>query len=138
MTGAHETWSLHRNKAVNTSDFSALMHAVGWGSDYPEEKVSRSIDAYSFVAHARSISGELLGYVSAFSDGAFTTMLGELVVHPDAQRSGIGRALLQAVQQEFPGIAVYVKPLGDAKLFFQACGFRRPTIEMQVLFHPNC
>jgi GNAT superfamily N-acetyltransferase len=137
MTKSRETWVLRRNKSVTAADFSALMNAVDWGSDYPEEKVRRSIESYPFVAHARSMTGELLGYVSAFSDGSFTTMLGELVVHPSAQRLGIGRALLHAVQQEFPGIPVYVKPLGDAKVFFQACGFRRPSIEMHVLFHPN-
>lgn len=64
-------------------------------------------------------------------------MLGELVVYPDAQRLGIGRALLDAVQQEFRGVPVYVKALGDARHFFEACGYRRPSTEMSVLYYPN-
>jgi hypothetical protein len=93
--------------------------------------------AYPFIAHARSVDGRLLGYVSAFRDQAFSTMLGELVVHPDVQGKGIGRALLLAVEQAFPGIPIYVKPLGQAKEFFLACGYRSPASEMTVLFKCN-
>ncbi|WP_158291762.1 GNAT family N-acetyltransferase [Lampropedia puyangensis] len=113
------------------------MESVGWGSHYSEELVQRSLAAYPYVAYVRSDSGALWGYVSAFSDHAFSTMLGELVVHPLAQGKGIGRALLSAVESEFTGIPIYVKPLGDAKRFFVACGYRAPAIEMQVLFKRN-
>jgi GNAT superfamily N-acetyltransferase len=131
------TYRIFINKEVSTQEFSSLMESVGWGSDYSEELVQRSLAAYPFVAHARSDSGVLWGYVSAFSDRAFSTMLGELSVHPEAQRKGIGRALLSAVETEFTGVPVYVKPLGEAKHFFVACGYRVPAIEMQVLFKRN-
>jgi GNAT superfamily N-acetyltransferase len=128
---------LHTNKDVTANEFSALMDSVGWGSDYPEELVRRSIMAYPFVAHACRKDGKLLGYVSAFSDQAFSTMLGELVVHPEAQGQGIGRALLLAAEQAFPGIPIYVKPLPEAKEFFLACGYKYPAKEMTVLFKRN-
>ena len=118
-------------------EFSSLMESVGWGNDYPEALVLRSMAAYPFIAHARSMDGKLWGYVSAFSDQAFSTMLGELVVHPDVQGQGIGRALLLAVEQAFPGIPVYVKPLGQAKEFFLACGYKSPASEITVLFKRN-
>ena len=125
------------NKEISAWEYSSLMESIGWGSDYSEELVQRSLAAYPFVAHARSDSGVLWGYVSAFSDRAFSTMLGELVVHPLAQRKGIGRALLCAVETEFMGVPVYVKPLNEAKHFFVACGYRAPALEMQVLFKRN-
>lgn len=130
-------YSIHTDKNISAPEYSVLMESVGWGSGYDEEIVRRSITAYSFVAHVRSESGVLWGYVSAFSDCAFSTMLGELVVHPIAQRMGIGQALLSAVENEFPGVPVYVKPLGEAKHFFVACGYRAPSVEMQVLFKKN-
>jgi GNAT superfamily N-acetyltransferase len=110
------------------------MASVGWGEGYDEISFQRSSCAYPLVVHARSGDGALLGYVSAFSDGAFTTMLGELVVHPRAQRLGIGRALIAAVEAAFPGIPVYVKALGEARRFFEACGYRCPRSEMTVMF----
>jgi GNAT superfamily N-acetyltransferase len=131
------THTIHIDKNISAVEYSALMGAVGWGSGYSEEIVRRSLNAYPFVAHARSPSGMLVGYVSAFSDRAFSTMLGELVVHPEAQRKGIGRSLLSAVESEFPSVPIYVKPLGPAKHFFLACGYRAPAVEMQVLFKRN-
>jgi GNAT superfamily N-acetyltransferase len=129
------SYSIHIDKNISAVEFSLLMESVGWGCDYPEEIVRRSMTAYPFIAHARSPSGTLLGYISAFSDRAFSTMLGELVVHPKAQGKGIGRALLTAVEKEFSGVPVYVKPLGAAaKQFFVACGYRVPSVEIQVLF----
>jgi GNAT superfamily N-acetyltransferase len=131
------SYSIHTDKDISAAEYSALMESVGWGSHYTEEIVRRSLSAYPLVAHARSHSGMLVGYVSAFSDRAFSTLLGELVVHPEAQRKGIGRALLALVEREFSGIPVYVKPLGVAKHFFLACGYRVPSVEMQVLFNRN-
>lgn len=113
------------------------MESVGWGNKYPESLVLRSMAAYPFIAHARSMDGKLLGYVSAFSDQAFSTMLGELVVHPAVQGKGLGRALLLAVEQAFLGIPVYVKPLPQAKEFFLACGYKSPASEITVLFKRN-
>ncbi|CAG0958320.1 amino-acid N-acetyltransferase [Methylophilaceae bacterium] len=131
------TYRIFTNKEISALEYSSLMQSVGWGSDYSEELVHRSIAAYPFVAHARSVTGDLWGYVSAFSDQAFCTMLGELVVHPAAQRRGIGQALMSAVEKEFSGVPIYVKPLGDAKYFFEACGYRAPATEIQVLFKLN-
>lgn len=131
------SYTIQVDKNVSGAEFSSLMAAVGWGSDYPDEMVSRSLSAYPLVAHARSPSGKLLGYISAFSDGAFSTMLGELVVHPRVQGRGIGRALLRLVEERFSGVPVYVKPLGAAKHFFIACGYQVPAVDMQVLFNRN-
>ena len=130
-------FSIHCDKHVGPGEFADLMRAVGWGEGYAPDTVARSLAAYPFIAHARSAAGQLLGYVSAFSDRAFSTMLGELVVDPGHARRGIGRALLATVEAEFPGVPVYVKPLGEAHHFFRACGYKPPCTPMQVLFKRN-
>jgi len=113
------------------------MRSVGWGNDYTGDLIQKSLAAYPFIAHARTDTGQLVGLVSAFSDGAFSTMLGELVVHPDWRRHGIGRRLLQAVETSFMGVPVYVKPLGEAASFFASCGYKLPSTPMQVMFNRN-
>ncbi|MDM0021626.1 GNAT family N-acetyltransferase [Variovorax saccharolyticus] len=128
------SYQISTARTVTWQEFAELMESVGWGGGYDEESFERSYRAYPLVVHARADDGVLLGYVSAFSDGVFSTMLGELVVRPTAQGSGIGRALLKAVEAEFPGVPVYVKAMGEAKRFFEACGYRRPTTEMTVMF----
>ncbi|MFI8619132.1 GNAT family N-acetyltransferase [Acidovorax sp. NPDC077693] len=124
-------------RSVTVAEFSDLMGAAGWGTQYDEASFHRSYNAYPLVIHARDTGGLLVGYVSAFSDGVFSTMLGELVVRPSHKGLGIGRALMQRVEQEFPGTPVYIKALGEAKHFFEACGYRKPRGEMTVLFKKN-
>lgn len=111
-----------------------LFLSVGWGDEYDEAMIQRSIRAYPLVAHARDERGVLIGYVSAFSDGVFSTMLGELAVHPAAQRHGVGKALLTVVETRFPGVPITVKALGGAKKFFEACGYRVPAVEVTPMF----
>ena len=60
-------------------------------------------------------------------------MLGELIVRPGAQRPSIGRSLILRVEDEFPGVPVNVKALGDARRFFEACGYRCFPVEMTVI-----
>jgi GNAT superfamily N-acetyltransferase len=130
-------YAIYRDKNLRPEEYSSLLASAGWGSDYDLVHVARSIAAYPFVAYARDESGKLVGYISAFSDGVFSTMLGELIVAPQAQGNGIGRSLLEAAEERYRDIPIYVKPLGEAKKFFLACGYRLPKVEMQVLFKSN-
>ncbi len=109
------------------------MVAAGWG-ERDEASFLRSYRAYTLVAHARWDGGSVVGYVSAFSDGAFSTLLGELVVHATVQGRGIGRALMQQVEKTFPGVPIYVKAMGEAKHFFAACGYREPKAQVTMMF----
>jgi len=128
------TYEISTGLGVQWQELANLFKAVGWGTDYDEATIHRSIEAYPHVAHARDVDGNLVGYVTAFSDGAFSTMLGELVVHPSAQRQGIGRKLLTTVETRFPSVPITVKALGDAKIFFEACGYRVPSAEVTPMF----
>jgi GNAT superfamily N-acetyltransferase len=130
---------VHCDKQVAPEEFVSLMIAAGWGdqTSYDSAQVRRSIESYPFVAHARADDGLLVGYVSAFSDGAFSVLLGELVVHPDFQRQGVGSRLLRAVESHHPGVPVYVKPFVDQQTFFERNGYSLPRRSMAVLFKRN-
>ena len=121
------------SKSVAPEELNALFLQVGWGQ-HPAEQLQRSVAAYPFVAHARTDVGTLIGYVSAFSDEVLSTMLGELIVHPEHQRRGIAAALLARVEARFPNAPVYIKALGEAKHFFIARGYRVPSTELTALF----
>ncbi|MBI2923070.1 MAG: GNAT family N-acetyltransferase [Planctomycetes bacterium] len=124
------------DKSVTPAEFATLMAAVGAGKaeDYSIPAIERSLAAYPFVAHARDAAGRLVGYVSAFCDGAFSTFVGEIAVHPDRQRQGIGRQLLQAVETYANGVPVYVNPFADHEEAFLRIGYRRARRPSTVLF----
>jgi hypothetical protein len=91
--GALDTgYRIVTDKDIRTGEFALLMESVGYGraGHYAADVIERSLAAYPLVAHARDIDGRLVGYVSAFSDGAFSTFIGEL--GGAAPRRGYGAA----------------------------------------------
>lgn len=114
-------------------ELAGLFNAVGWGQNDPSI-VGQSIAAYPFTACARTEGGKLVGYLSAFSDGVMSTLLGELVVHPEWRRQGVARSLLTALERSYPSAPIYIKALGDSKHFYEAMGFKIPKAEFTVMF----
>lgn len=127
------------NKEIKPNEFAKLMASVGWGreEDYDFTKIERSIASYPFVAHLRNEANELIGYVSSFSDGAFSTFIGELVVKPEYQKKGLGSELMNAVKKRFIGTPIYAISYESEKEFFIRQGFRQPKTPMAVLTKPN-
>jgi GNAT superfamily N-acetyltransferase len=111
------------------------MAAVHWGE--PEEflaaSVTAALQAYHFIGHVRDEAGLLVGYLCAFSDGVFATFVGELVVHPSARGTGVGAALLEAVESAWPGVPVFALGFRDARGFFYRQGYTHPPRPMEVL-----
>lgn len=132
-------YSFFENRNVGAAEFIELMTAVGWGSaaDYQPSDIPGSLAAYPFICHARDASGRLVGYVSAFSDGAFSTFIGELVVHPDARGMGVGGELLRRVELRYPGVPIYAMAFDDAREFFLKRGYRIPKRPMSVVSKRN-
>ena len=130
------SFRIYENKDIAASEFANLMASVGWGAeaDYDKLLVERSLRAYPFIAYARDEGGRLVGYVSAFSEGAFSTFIGELVVRPEAQRLGLGTELLKRVESRFPGIPLYAHPFADTEEFFIFRGYQSPERPIQTLF----
>lgn len=104
---------------------------------YKKQAIEKSISAYPFIAHCRDSNGLLIAYVSAFSDGAFPTFVGELVVRPEFQHIGIGTALLKLVVEHYSEIPVYATPFEDTQQFFLQRGFRIPKRTMAVVSMRN-
>ncbi len=71
---------------------------MGVVTDYNATSVSRSMDSYAFIAHARPTEG---------------TLVGEILVRPHFQGQGVGSMLLEAVKAQYCGVPVCAKPFQD-------------------------
>ncbi|MFT2753361.1 GNAT family N-acetyltransferase [Clavibacter sp. Sh2088] len=76
-----------------------LYGSVGWTvyTDDPE-RLERALAGSALVATARDDDGWLVGLVRAVGDGATICYVQDLLVRPDRQRGGVGRALLEHVR----------------------------------------
>lgn len=80
----------------------ALYDAVGWSAYTREpERLRRTLGGSHLVITARDDDGTLLGLVRTVSDGESICYVQDILVHPAAQRRGVGRALLREVQERY-------------------------------------
>lgn len=135
----NDSFKMFIDKNIKPEEMAELMDSVGWGKkkEYNHRSILRSLSNFPFVAYIRNEDNELVGYVSAFSDGAFSTFVSELVIHPGVQNQGLGSELLQAVEREYCGIPIYIKHFDDSKDFFIKHGYTEPKRKMSVLSKRN-
>lgn len=80
----------------------ALYDAVGWTAYTRDpDRLQRSLAGSHLVLTVRDDDGTLLGLARTLSDDESICYLQDILVHPDARRRGVGRALVLHVQQRY-------------------------------------
>lgn len=110
------------------SDLVGLYQSVGWSlySNDPE-RLTTAIERSDWVLTAW-VNKELVGLARALTDGAFITYLQDVLVHPDHQRVGIGRALLARWLEDHSSVRQRVLMTDDEPkqlAFYQSLGLLR-------------
>jgi len=112
--------------SVDIDEIVALYDAVGWSAYTRTPETLRSaIAGSSFVVIARR-GPRLVGLARAISDGATICYLQDVLVAPDEQRSGIGRALVRAVLERYAGVRQKVLLTDDEpgqRAFYESLGY---------------
>ncbi len=90
------------DRDIDLYELEELCDAVGW-SRRPIRKVRKAIQ-HSFLVMSmweqRGNYKRLVGFSRATSDHAFNATIWDVVVHPDFQGRGLGKALMQRVIRE--------------------------------------
>ncbi|MCU0518625.1 MAG: GNAT family N-acetyltransferase [Oscillatoria sp. Prado101] len=85
------------DREIDLYELEELCDAVGW-SRRPLRKVRKAIQ-YSFLVvsmwEQRGAKRRLIGFARATSDHAFNATLWDVVVHPDYQGKGLGKAMMK-------------------------------------------
>ncbi|WP_239133667.1 GNAT family N-acetyltransferase [Rugosimonospora africana] len=111
---------------VDLDQVIALYDAVGWSAYTKAPAVLRAaIAGSSYVVAARR--GEtLVGLARAVSDDATICYLQDVLVLPQEQRGGVGRALVQAVLDRYRSVRQKVLLTDDEagqRAFYEALGY---------------
>jgi GNAT superfamily N-acetyltransferase len=111
---------------VDADELVGLYAAVGWTAYTKDpELLVAAVRGSTYVVAARR-DGRLVGLARALSDGATICYLQDILVHPDAQRAGVGRALVGAVRERFGQVRQQVLITDDEpgqRAFYESLGF---------------
>jgi GNAT superfamily N-acetyltransferase len=119
---------------IGTEEVVALYRANAWSSaEKPDHLLGALRGSHSLVT-ARS-SGKLVGIGNAISDGHLVVYFPHLLVHPDHQRRGIGRLMMNMLLERYRGFhQLMLTADGEAVRFYESLGFSRAgrTVPMWV------
>lgn len=116
------------DRDIDIYELEELCNAVGW-SRRPLRKVKKAIQ-HSFLVvsmwQMRGSQRRLIGFARATSDHAFNATLWDVVVHPDFQGKGLGKALMKYIikklrSEDISNITLFADP--HVVDFYQNLGF---------------
>ncbi|MGP1383727.1 MAG: GNAT family N-acetyltransferase [Thainema sp.] len=113
---------------IDLYDLEELCDSVGW-SRRPLRKVKKAIQ-YSFLVvsmwEVRGNRRRLIGFSRATSDHAFNATIWDVVVHPDFQGRGLGKALMKQLikklrSEDISNVTLFADP--HVVEFYKQLGF---------------
>jgi ribosomal protein S18 acetylase RimI-like enzyme len=115
------------NDTISPQEAIEIYAAVGWGTAdcYKEEVVIRAFKNTQICISARNSDGKLLGFVRILTDYAFNATIADIAVHPDFQKLGIGRALMEEAKNQLGSTAIFLEAYPQNEEFFKKCGFKK-------------
>ena len=109
MSTAHDIVISTDKKSVTPAEAAALYIELGWGTkkEYSLARMKRSLANCDIVVSARNGAGELVGIGRALSDFAIDTKMLDLIIAPEYQRQGLGRAMMKKIAVRAKGTSIY-------------------------------
>jgi len=109
---------------IETDEVMKLYNANNWSAaNKPEQLLNALRNSHSLVT-AR-LSGKLIGLGNAISDNYLVVYYPHLLVHPEHQRKGIGKRIMNKLQEKYIGFHQQMLTADhDAVEFYKAMGFK--------------
>ncbi|TDC72054.1 GNAT family N-acetyltransferase [Actinomadura sp. GC306] len=123
------TWDIQRENgtALDLDDVLDVYRSSGLGDRRPVADTGRMaamVRNANLVVTCR-IDGELVGIARSVSDFSYVTYLSDIAVRRAHQRSGIGRALIDATRKEAPQAKIVLLSAPAAADYYPHIGFTR-------------
>lgn len=111
--------------SVNEFEVLQLYLVNQWSAAEKPQLLLKALQHSHSLVTAR-INGRLVGLGNAISDGYLVVYFPHLLVHPEVQRQGIGRLIMQEMLQRYSGFHQKIL-VADQHVteFYKALGFER-------------
>lgn len=131
------------DRDIDLYELEELCDAVGW-SRRPLRKVKKALQHSFLVGSMWEVKGNrkrLIGFARATSDHAFNATIWDVVVHPDFQGKGLGKALMKYMikklrSEDISNITLFADP--HVLDFYHGLGFVSDPEGIKGMFwYPN-
>lgn len=121
------TMTFKNIKTISPDELKSLYLSVDWDSGNHPERLSQAIEGSDSVFTAWD-GDQLVGLINVLSDGSIAAYVHYLLVRPEYQGEGIGKALVEKVAEAYAHclhvvLVAYNEQIG----FYEQCGFESPT-----------
>nr|WP_203722563.1 GNAT family N-acetyltransferase [Streptomyces coelicoflavus] len=113
---------------MDLDEVLAVYRSSGLGERRPVEdrdRMGAMLAGANLVLVARDGDGALIGIARSVSDFSYVTYLSDIAVAGRLQRSGIGRALIDATRKEAPTAKIVLLSAPAATDYYPHIGFTR-------------
>jgi predicted N-acetyltransferase YhbS len=122
------SWTIERveGTALDLDEVLAVYRSSGLGERRPVEdrqRMAAMVENANLVLVARDTAGALIGIARSVSDFSYVTYLSDIAVSGTHQRSGIGRALIDATRKEAPTAKIVLLSAPAATEYYPHIGF---------------
>ncbi|WP_077800647.1 GNAT family N-acetyltransferase [Streptomyces sp. JHA26] len=121
-------WTIERveGAALDLDEVLKVYRSSGLGERRPaddRERMAAMVRNANLVLVARDTDGALIGIARSVSDFSYVTYLSDIAVSGAYQRSGIGRALIDATRKEAPAAKIVLLSAPAATEYYPHIGF---------------
>lgn len=119
---------------VHEPEVLALYSANQWSAAGKPAQLMAALSNSHGLVTARA-AGRLIGLGNAISDGHLVVYYPHMLVHPDWQRRGVGKQMMQTLQTSYAGFHQQMLTADGAAVdFYRALGFERAgaTVPMWI------
>jgi ribosomal protein S18 acetylase RimI-like enzyme len=111
----------------NEGEILALYESVGWSNYTKEPLMLKQAFANSLKILGAYVDDRLVGILRAVGDGCSIFYIQDILVLPQYQKQGIGRALIKEILKEYPHVYQKVLMTDDSPetiAFYSSLGFK--------------
>jgi GNAT superfamily N-acetyltransferase len=135
VSGESNPPAIRSGDRVTPAEYRSLLAAINWRPlEQDDIEVAAALDA-SWNVTARTSDGRLVGLARVLDDGVLYASVWDVIVRPERQRGGIGRALLAAVLEQTAGrrlVSLISTAAGEA--LYRSAGFAETDGRSTALF----